>query len=69
MWRERQKRGISNLKIAIVVAQDRNGNRIARKAGRGRVKAEEIDIVIGEYVHPSSLLWKQLVKKEMLRCA
>jgi len=33
------KRGISNLKIAVVVAQDRNGN----KAGTGRVKAEEID--------------------------
>lgn len=32
-------KGISNLKIAVVVAQDRNGN----KAGTGRVKAEEID--------------------------
>lgn len=49
-------RGISNLKIAVVVAQDRNGNIIARKAGTGRVKAEEIDTVIGEYFHPSSLL-------------
>lgn len=51
-----EKRGISNLKIAVVVAQDRNGNVIARKAGNGRVKAEEIDNVIGEYIHPSSLL-------------
>lgn len=44
------------LKIAVVVAQDRNGNTIARKAGTGRVKAEEIDAVIGGYIHPSSLL-------------
>ena len=51
-----KKRGISNLKIAVVVAQDRNGNMIARKAGTGRVKAEEIDTVIGRYIHPSALL-------------
>jgi transposase-like protein len=51
-----KKRGISNLKIAVVVAQDRNGSVIARKAGTGRVKAEEIDTVIGEYIHPSALL-------------
>ena len=38
------------------MAQDRIGNMIARKAGTGRVKAEEIDAVIGEYMHPSSLL-------------
>lgn len=29
---------------------------IARIAGRGRPKAEEIDTVIGEYIHPSALL-------------
>ena len=51
-----KKRGISNLKIAVVVAQDRNGNMNARKAGTGRVKAEEIDTVIGEFIHPSALL-------------
>ncbi|MDW0118597.1 IS1595 family transposase [Sporosarcina thermotolerans] len=51
-----EKRGISNLKIAVVVAQDRNGSVIARIAGRGRPKAEEIDTVIGEYIHPSALL-------------
>ncbi|KON85489.1 Insertion element protein [Sporosarcina globispora] len=50
------KRGISNLKIAVVVAQDRNGNVVARKAGNGRVKAEEIDVVLGDYIHPSALL-------------
>lgn len=44
------------MKIAVVVAQDRNGNMIARKGGTGRVKAEEIDAVIGEFIHPSSLL-------------
>jgi hypothetical protein len=41
----------------VVVAQDRKGNAIARKAaGTGRVKVEEIDAVIGRYIHPSSLL-------------
>ncbi len=51
-----EKRGISNLKIAVVVAQERNGSVIARKAGTGRVKAEEINAVIGEFIHPSALL-------------
>ncbi len=51
-----KKRGISDLKIAVEVAQDRNRNMIARKAGTGRVKAEEIDAVIGEFIHPSALL-------------
>lgn len=45
-----------NLKIAVVVAQDRNGNVIARKAGTGRVRAEEIDAVIGDYIESSALL-------------
>lgn len=51
-----KKRGISNLKIAVVVAQDRNGQVIAQKAGTGRVRAEEIDAVSGCYIDPSSLL-------------
>lgn len=51
-----EKRGISDLKIAVVVAQDRNGNIVARKAGMGRVKAEEIDAVIGGFIHPTALL-------------
>jgi hypothetical protein len=51
-----KKRGFSNLKIAVVVPQDRNGNMIARKAGAGRVRAEEIDTVIGEDIHPSAWL-------------
>lgn len=29
---------------------------IARKGGTGRVRAEEIDAVIGEFIHPSALL-------------
>lgn len=36
------KRGISGLKITVVVAQDRNGQVVVQKAGRGRVRAEEI---------------------------
>ncbi|GGG15554.1 transposase [Paenibacillus albidus] len=51
-----EKRGISDLKIAVVVAQDRNHNMIALKAGTGRVKAEEIDSVIGKYIDSKSLL-------------
>ena len=51
-----EKRGISNLKIAVVVALDRTGNVLAKVAGRGRVKAEEIDAAIGEYIEPTSLL-------------
>lgn len=53
---EKRKTWESNLKIAVVVAQDRNGSVIARIAGRGRPKAEEIDTVIGEYIHSSALL-------------
>ncbi|WP_249310368.1 hypothetical protein [Bacillus sp. FJAT-49736] len=37
------KRGISSLKIAVVVAQESNGQVVVRKAGRGRVRAEKID--------------------------
>lgn len=48
--------GTIDLKIAVVVEQDRNGNIIARKAGTGRVKAEGIDKAIGEYIHLSALL-------------
>lgn len=51
-----KKRGISNLKIAVVVAQDRNGKVIARKAGTGRIRAEEINAVIGDHIDSSSLL-------------
>lgn len=38
------------------MAQDRNEQVIAQKAGTGRVRAEEIDAVIGCYIDPSSLL-------------
>lgn len=51
-----EKRGISNLKIAVVVAQDHNGQVISQKAGTGRVRAEEIDAVIGDFIDLSSLL-------------
>lgn len=51
-----EKRRIRNLKIAVVVAQDRNGKAIAQKACTGRVRAEEVDAVIGDFIAPSSLL-------------
>lgn len=50
-----EKRGISNLKMAVVVAQNRNGSVITRKAGTGRVK----QVVLkqkDEYIPPSALL-------------
>lgn len=31
---------------------DRNGNIVSRKGGTVRVKAEEIDTVIGEFIYP-----------------
>ncbi|MDR6999110.1 IS1595 family transposase [Neobacillus niacini] len=57
-----EKRGISDLKIAVVVAQDRNGNSIARKAGTGRVKATEIDELIGEYIPKTAVLCTDTAK-------
>lgn len=65
-----EKLGISNLKIAVVVAQDCNGQVIAKKAGTGRVRAEEIDAVIGDCIDPSSLLCKDtLAKRDMSKKA
>lgn len=46
----------SKEQVSIVVAYDRNGNIICQMGGRGRIKAEEIDEVIGGYIAPSSLL-------------
>lgn len=48
------KRGISNLKIAVVVAQDRNT--LCTKGRTDRVKVEEIEAAIGKYIDPKSLL-------------
>lgn len=47
--------GTIDLKIAVVVEQDSNGNIIARKVAQV-VLAEGIDKAIGEYIHPSALL-------------
>ncbi|SHR48938.1 Transposase and inactivated derivatives [Mycobacteroides abscessus subsp. abscessus] len=57
-----EKRGISALKIAVVVTQDRNGNIIARKAGNGRVKEEEIDAAIGGLIPKSAVLCTDTAK-------
>lgn len=54
--KEKRKRGISKEQVSIVVAYDRNDNIICQMGGRGRIKAEEIDGVIGRYIAPSSLL-------------
>lgn len=39
-----------------MVAHDRNGNIVCQMGGRGRIRAEEIDNVIGSHIGPSSLL-------------
>lgn len=57
-----EKRGISDLKIAVVVAQDRNGKSIARKAGTGRVKVTEIDAAIGDYIPKTAVLCTDTAK-------
>lgn len=54
--KEQRKRGISKEQVSIVVAHDRNGNIICQMGGRGRIRAEEIDKVIGGHISPSSLL-------------
>ncbi|TSI10767.1 hypothetical protein FJQ64_03710 [Lysinibacillus sp. BW-2-10] len=40
----------------FVVALDCTGNVLAKIVGGGRVKAEETDAAIGEYIEPTSLL-------------
>lgn len=50
------KRGISNEQICVIVAQDRNRQVISQMAGKGRIKATEIDKVLGEFLDTSALL-------------
>lgn len=45
-----------------MVTQDRNGNIIARKAGNGRVKEEEIDAAIGGLIPKSAVLCTDTAK-------
>jgi len=54
--KEKRKRGISKEQVSVVVAYDRNGNIICQMGGRGRIKAEDIDKVIGGHIEASSLL-------------
>ena len=52
-----EKRGISNQKIVVFVTQDWNNNIIARMAGKSRIKAKEINAIIGDDIAHSSLLY------------
>ena len=49
----------SKEQVSIVVAYDRNGNIICQMGGRGRIKAEEIDEVIGGYITFFFALYRQ----------
>ena len=48
--------GLHNILNAAFAIAISNGQVIAKKAGTGRVRAEEIDAVIGNYIDPFSLL-------------
>ena len=61
------KRGVSNDKISIMVASDRNGNPVMRVAKMGRIDAQCIEKTIGDLIsdknilcsdsHPSIISW------------
>jgi len=68
------KRGVSNDKVSIMVATDRNGNSTMRVAKIGRVDADSIEKTIGGLVvsenvlcsdsHPSIIAWAKGKKLE-----
>ncbi|MCL6572813.1 MAG: IS1595 family transposase [Bacillus sp. (in: Bacteria)] len=51
-----KKRGISKEQICVVVAHDRNGQILSQMAGKGRVTADELDTVLGDYLDSTALL-------------
>ena len=61
------KRGVSNDKVSVMVATDRNGNPVMRVAKIGRIDAESIEKTIGDLTsadnvlcsdsHPSIISW------------
>ena len=50
------KRGVSNDKVSIVVACDRNGNSSMKVAKVGRIEAESLENTIGELVSKENIL-------------
>lgn len=60
--KKKLRRGISGDQDCVVVAMDRDGHLVLGKAGRGRVKAQEIDKVIGSYITSDSTLCTDAAK-------
>ena len=68
------KRGVSNDKVSIIVATDRNGNPTMQVAKIGRIDSESIENTIGEFInsqnvlcsdsHPSIISWAKEKKLE-----
>lgn len=50
------KRGVSNDKVSIMVATDRNDNPVMRIAKIGRIDVDSIENTIGDLIKPSSVL-------------
>ena len=70
----KKKRGVSNDKVSVVVACDRNGNATMQVAKIGRIEAESLEKTIGNMVkdenilcsdsHPSIIAWAKDKKLE-----
>lgn len=68
------KRGVSNDKVSVMVATDRNGNPVMRVAKIGRIDAQSIERTIGDLTsadnvlcsdsHPSIISWAKDKKLE-----
>jgi len=50
------KRGISNDKVSVMVASDRNGNPMMRIAKMGRIDVESIEKTIGSFINEGNVL-------------
>ena len=53
---EPKKRGISDEKVAVIVSQDRKGNKHLQVATRGRISCEDLDTVLKDKIAPDSIL-------------
>jgi hypothetical protein len=68
------KRGVSNDKVSIIVATDRNGNPTMQVAKIGRIDSDSVENTIGEFIssqnvlcsdsHPSIIAWAKEKKLE-----
>jgi transposase-like protein len=53
---EVKKRGISEEKVAIIVSEDRKGNKHLHVAKRGRISAEDLNVALKNKIAPNSIL-------------